>query len=133
MKKIFILLLIAVAGLRLQAQPLSPTTADKGNVLIKNGTVITVTKGTLEGTDVLVTNGKIAQIAKNIAAPSGTKVIDATGMYVMPGIIDAHSHAGLSAINEGTNAITPEVFTGDVVNPFDVGIYRALAGGVTAS
>ena len=132
MKKILILLMI-VAGVKLYAQPTAPTTADKGTVLIKGGTVITVTKGTLENIDVLVTNGKISQIAKGIAAPAGAKVIDATGMFVMPGIIDAHSHAGLSAINEGTNAITPEVFTGDVVNPFDVGIYRALAGGVTAS
>ncbi len=114
---------------------LSSATAqvEKGSVLIRNGTVLTVTKGTLENTDVLIKDGKIIQIAKNIAAPTGTKVIDATGMYVMPGIIDAHSHAGLSAINEGSNAITPEVFTGDVVNPFDVGLYRALAGGVTVS
>jgi imidazolonepropionase-like amidohydrolase len=132
MKKIFILLLIT-AGLKLQAQPTAPATADKGTVLIKGGTVLTVTKGTLENTDVLIKDGKISQIAKSIAAPAGAKVIDATGMFVMPGIIDAHSHAGLSAINEGTNAVTPEVFTGDVVNPFDVGIYRALAGGVTAS
>ena len=57
------------------------------------------------------------QIAKGIAAPPGTRVIDATGMHVMPGIIDAHSHAGLSEINEATNAITPEVRTGDVVDP----------------
>ncbi|HZY78154.1 MAG TPA: amidohydrolase family protein [Cyclobacteriaceae bacterium] len=127
MKKILILVLVIAISVRVQAQ------IEKGSVLIKNGTVLTVTKGTLENTDVLVTNGKIAQIGKNIAAPAGTKVIDATGMHVMPGIIDAHSHAGLSAINEGTNAITPEVFTGDVVNPFDVGIYRALAGGVTVS
>jgi imidazolonepropionase-like amidohydrolase len=127
MKKISILVLIIAACVKVQAQ------IEKGSILIKNGTVLTVTKGTMENADVLVTNGKIAQIGKNIAAPAGTKVIDATGMHVMPGIIDAHSHAGLSAINEGTNAITPEVFTGDVVNPFDVSIYRALAGGVTAS
>lgn len=133
MKKIFIIILIAAGCLRLQAQPTAPATADKGTMLIKNGTVITVTKGTMEATDVLIKDGKISQIGKNIAAPTGAKVIDATGLFVMPGIIDAHSHAGLSAINEGTNAVTPEVFTGDVVNPFDVGIYRALAGGVTAS
>lgn len=125
MKKLLLLLFI-MAGATAHAQ-------EKGSVLIKNGTVLTITKGTLEGTDVLITNGKIAQIGKNITAPAGTRVIDATGMHVMPGIIDAHSHAGLSAINESTNAITPEVFTGDVINPFDVGLYRALAGGVTVS
>jgi imidazolonepropionase-like amidohydrolase len=103
-----------------------------GNLLIKGGTVITVTKGTFESTDVLVTNGKIAQIGKNISAPSGHTVIDAAGMFVMPGIIDAHSHAAIDAVNEGTNPVTAEVFVGDALNPFQVGIYRALAGGVTA-
>jgi imidazolonepropionase-like amidohydrolase len=103
-----------------------------GNLLIKGGTVITVTKGTLDGADVLVTNGKIAQVGKNLAAPAGHTVIDAAGMFVMPGIIDAHSHAGIDAINEGTNPVTAEVNTGDALNPFQVGLYRALAGGVTA-
>lgn len=102
-----------------------------GTVLVKGGTVITVTKGTLESTDVLVRDGKIAQIGKGIAAPANAKVIDATGMFVMPGIIDAHSHAALDAINEATSPVTSEVNTGDVLNPFEVGIYRALGGGVT--
>jgi len=51
----------------------------------------------------------------------------------MPGIIDAHSHIALDAVNEGTNIVTAEVETGDVIDPLDVGIYRALAGGVTAT
>jgi len=106
---------------------------EKGTMLIKNGTVLTVTKGTLEATDVLVKDGKISQIGKGIAAPAGAKVIDATGLFVMPGIIDAHSHIALDAINEGSNAITPEVRTGDGLNPFQVSIYRALAGGCTSS
>jgi len=106
---------------------------EKGSVLIKNGTVLTITKGNLENTDVLLKDGKISQIGKNIAAPAGMKVIDATGLFVMPGIIDAHSHIALDAINEGTNAITPEVFTGDAINPFQMSIYRALAGGCTTS
>jgi imidazolonepropionase-like amidohydrolase len=104
---------------------------DKGNLLIKNGTVITVTKGTLEGTDILVRDGKISQVAKNIAAPAGFTVIDATGLFVMPGIIDAHSHAGIDAVNEATSPVTAEVFTGDALNPFQISLYRALAGGVT--
>lgn len=104
---------------------------DKGNMLIKNGTVITITKGNLDQTDVLIKDGKIAQIAKNIQAPAGVRVIDATGHYVMPGIIDAHSHIALDGINEGTNPITPEVSEEDVINPFQIGIYRALGGGIT--
>lgn len=107
--------------------------AEKGSVLIKNGTVLTITKGTLAETDVLIRDGKIAQIGKGIAAPQGVNVIDATGLYVMPGIIDAHSHIALDQINEGTNSITPEVHTADALNPFEVEIYRALAGGCTVS
>lgn len=104
---------------------------DAGSMLIRGGTLLTITKGTLANTDVLVKNGKIVQIGKNISAPEGTKVIDAGGMFVMPGIIDAHSHAGLDAINEATSPVTSEVFTGDVVNPFQITLYRALGGGVT--
>lgn len=104
---------------------------DSKDLLIKNGTVLTITKGTLTETDVLVQNGKIKQIGKNLSAPSGIRTVDATGLYVMPGIIDAHSHAGIDAINEATNPVTAEVFTGDALNPFQVTLYRALAGGVT--
>jgi imidazolonepropionase-like amidohydrolase len=103
----------------------------KGNLLIKGGTVLTVTKGTLESTDVLITDGKIVQVGKNLTAPAGHTTIDASGMFVMPGIIDAHSHAGLDAINEGTNPVTAEVNVGDAINPLQVGLYRALGGGVT--
>ena len=106
---------------------------DKGDVIIKNGTVITITKGILENTDVLIQNGKITRIGENLRTPSGAKEVDATGMHVMPGIIDAHSHIGIDAVNEATNPITAEVFTGDAIDPLDIGIYRALAGGVTTS
>jgi imidazolonepropionase-like amidohydrolase len=105
----------------------------KGSLLIKNGTVLTVTKGTLEGSDVLIENGKITKIGKGLTAPAGTKTIDATGKFIMPGIIDAHSHIALDAINEGTNPVTAEVAVGDVIDPMDISIYRALAGGTTAS
>jgi imidazolonepropionase-like amidohydrolase len=104
-----------------------------GDVLIKNGTVLTVTNGTLENTDVLVRNGKIARLGQGLRAPDGVEVVDATGMYVMPGIIDAHSHIALSAVNEATNPVTAEVTMEDVTNPYHIGIYRALAGGVTTS
>lgn len=104
----------------------------KGDVLIKGGTVLTVTNGTLENTDVLVRNGKISRIGKGLRAPRGVETVDATGKFVMPGIIDAHSHIAANAINEGTSQVTAEVSMEDVVNPLDVSIYRALAGGVTS-
>lgn len=104
-----------------------------GDVLIRNATVLTVTNGTLENTDVLVRNGIITSIGENLSAPSGVWTIDATGMYLMPGIIDAHSHIGLSSVNEATSPVTAEVWMGDVINNFDVNLYRALAGGVTIS
>lgn len=104
-----------------------------GDLLIKNGTVLTITNGDLENTDVLVRDGKIARIGQNLKAPDGVKVVDATGMFVMPGIIDAHSHIGIDAVNESTSPITAEVWVGDALNPYDIAIYRALAGGVTTS
>jgi imidazolonepropionase-like amidohydrolase len=103
------------------------------NILIKNGTVLTVTKGTKENTDVLITNGKIAKIDKNLTAPVGTQTIDAKGMYVMPGIIDAHSHIALDVVNEATSPNTADVHVGDGLDPLDINIYRALAGGCTIS
>lgn len=104
-----------------------------GEVLIKNATVLTAARGTLEGTDILIRGGKIVRIAKGIAAGSGTKVIDATGKFVSPGIIDAHSHSMLSAINEGSLAVTSMTRTQDMLDPTDIAIYRALAGGVTSA
>lgn len=103
------------------------------DILIKNATVMTASNGTLQTTDILVTNGKIARIGKNLAAGPNTKTIDATGKYVTPGIIDAHSHAMLSAINEGSLAVTSMTRTSDMLVPDDRGIYLALAGGVTAA
>jgi imidazolonepropionase-like amidohydrolase len=103
----------------------------KGNVLIRNGNLITITKGNHTGTDILVKAGKIIQIGKNIEPPAGYPVIDATSMFVMPGIIDAHSHAGLEVVNEATSPVTAQVDVGDALNPFDMNLYRALAGGVT--
>jgi len=100
--------------------------------LIKNATVLTVTKGKLENTDLLLQNGKIARIGKNLTAPAGAQVIDATGKYVMPGIIDPHSHSMADAINEGSLSVTSMVRIHDVLNPTDVNIYRQLAGGVTS-
>lgn len=127
MKK-FILSLFIGLGLT----TLAVAQVQTGDVLIQNGTVITITNGTLENTDVLIQNGKITQIGENLIAPANVQSVDATGKYVMPGIIDAHSHIAGTSINEGTSQVTAEVSMEDVVNPMDVAIYRALAGGVTS-
>ena len=103
-----------------------------GDVLIKNGTVLTITDGILENTDVLVEDGKISRIGTSLRTPNGVTEVDATGKFVMPGIIDAHSHIAGTSINEGTSQVTAEVQMGDVVDPLDLSIYRALAGGVTS-
>ena len=105
----------------------------KNEVLIKNGTVLTASHGTLENTDILVRDGKIAKIGKNLSASASAKVIDATGKFVTPGIIDCHSHTMIDAVNEGSLAVTSMTRIRDVLNPSDIAIYRALAGGVTTA
>jgi imidazolonepropionase-like amidohydrolase len=103
--------------------------------LIKNVTIWTNDDkdSILMAHDLLIENGKISKIGKNLIAPAGSKIIDASGKHLTPGIIDEHSHIAISGgVNEGTQASTAEVRMGDVVNPDDVNIYRNLAGGVTA-
>jgi imidazolonepropionase-like amidohydrolase len=103
-------------------------------LLFKNATVWTNEKeGILEETDVLVQNGKISAIGKNISEASAT-VIDAKGKHLTSGIIDEHSHIAISnGVNEGGHNSSAEVTIQDVVNSEDINIYRELAGGVTTS
>ncbi|SMG12403.1 Imidazolonepropionase [Marivirga sericea] len=103
-------------------------------ILIKNATVWTnEAEGILESTDVLLENGKIAKIGKNITS-SGAREIDGTGKHLTPGIIDEHSHIAISrGVNEGSEAVTAEVNIEDVVDSEDINIYRQLSGGVVAS
>lgn len=103
------------------------------NILIKNATVWTSeTPAKLENTDVLVKNGKIAQIGKSLNDPSA-KQIDGTGKYLTAGIIDEHSHIASFSTNEGAESVTSEVRIADNLDPEDIMIYRQLAGGVTTS
>ncbi len=110
---------------------------DDGNstkTLIKNATVWTSeAQGILKNTDVLIENGKIAQVGTNLTVVGAT-VVDGTGKHLSAGIIDEHSHIAISkGVNEGTQSSTAEVRIADVVNSEDVNIYRQLAGGVTSS
>lgn len=100
-------------------------------ILIKNATVWTnEPDGILKNTDVLIKNGKIAAIGKNLSQ-AGAHEIDGTGKHLTAGIIDEHSHIATSSINEGGQSVTSEVRIGDNLNPDDINIYRQLAGGVT--
>ncbi len=111
-----------------------PRTKTGGDVLIRNATVLTVSHGRLENGSILVRSGKIAEVGREISAPPGVTVIDGTGKFVMPGIIDCHSHIAIDGgVNEGGSAITAECRIGDVLDPDDVSMYRALAGGVTSA
>lgn len=100
--------------------------------VIQNANVITVTKGTFKGS-VLIENGKIKELGEKVLVPAGAVVVDAQGQYLMPGIIDAHSHIGADAINEGSVSVSSMVGIEDVLNPSMISIYRALAGGTTSA
>jgi len=100
-------------------------------VAVTNATIITASHGTIEKGTIVIRNGKIAAIGKDLAVPAGAQVIDANGKYVMPGIIDAHSHSAAEAINEGSQSVTAQVRIQDVLREDGISLYRSLAGGVT--
>ncbi|MGV8813209.1 MAG: amidohydrolase family protein [Gelidibacter sp.] len=100
-------------------------------LLFKNATVWTSEKdGILQNTDVLIKNGKIAKIGKNLSE-SGAQVIDATDKHLTAGIIDEHSHIAAASVNEGGHNSSAEVTLEDVLDDTDINLYRNLAGGVT--
>jgi imidazolonepropionase-like amidohydrolase len=101
-------------------------------LLIRNATVWTQgPQGRLENADVLVRAGKVVQVGQRLTAPRGAVEVDATGKHVTPGLIDPHTHTGVSAVNESGFAIVPEVQMGDVLTHNNIWMYRQLAGGLT--
>jgi imidazolonepropionase-like amidohydrolase len=126
-------LLIAVTALYLASGAMAgnPRAA---SLLIRNATVLTVSGDPIENGSVLVTDGKIAYVGKDAPRPEGAQVIDAKGMYLMPGIIDCHSHIAIQGgVNEYSHSVTAMVGVEDVLNPEDINLYRDLAGGVTTA
>jgi len=122
MKKLSIILLICFLISNAYGQEL----------LLKNATLFTFDKGILEGYDLLILNGKIAKIAKNLENAKKIKEIDLTGKSVIPGIIDSHNHIGLlGGINEFAENVTPEVKMDYMIDPDSMNIYYSLTGGVT--
>ena len=115
------------------AVPVSAQGAPPAVVAIRNGTIITAARGTIANGTVLVRDGKIAAVGTNVSIPAGADVYDATGRFVSPGIIDAHSHIANDAINEGSVSVSSMTGMEDVLDPTDINIYRDLAGGTTTA
>jgi len=112
----------------------SPQAGAPAVLVIRNATILTVSHGAVNQGSVLIRDGKIAEVGPAVAIPQNASVIDASGQFVMPGIIDCHSHVAISgAVNEGSLAVTAMVGVEDVLDPEDVNIYRELAGGVTTA
>jgi imidazolonepropionase-like amidohydrolase len=124
--------LAALVPLSLSAQ-MSPKPVPQDTV-IKGGTILTVTHGTIQNGSIYIHDGKIAEVGQTVHAPANAIVIDATGKYVMPGIIDAHSHSALDGdVNEATSPVTPHMKMVDAFDYTDKALYQSLAGGVTTS
>src|SRR5579863_10334945 len=120
-------ILVAFASPAARAQ--NPST-----IFIQNATLLTVTHGNIEHGSILIRDGKIAAVGADLKAPEGATLIDATGQFVMPGIIDCHSHIAVDgSVNEAGPAVSSMANIADVLNPDDINIYRDLAGGVTTA
>ena len=123
----FALAPLSVPRARGQAPPRSAVVALKG------ATLVTVTRGTIPNGTIVLRDGKIAAVGANVEIPAGAEVIDVTGKFVSPGIIDAHSHIAADDINEGGTTVSSMTGMRDVLDPTDINIYRDLAGGLTTA
>src|SRR2546426_1200186 len=102
-------------------------------IVIRNATILTVSHGNIEHGSILIKDGKIAEVGQSVSAPKDAQVIDAAGQFVIPGIIDCHSHISAESINEGSVSVSSMVNMAEILNPEDIDIYRDLAGGVTSA
>jgi imidazolonepropionase-like amidohydrolase len=111
-------------------------------MLIRNGKILTMAGTVLEPGCVLITGDKIAKVAKSIEPEDdGATVIDAEGLWVIPGMIDAHSHIGIleekkglegDDCNEATEPVTPYLKAIDAINPMDPAFHNAIRAGITS-
>jgi imidazolonepropionase-like amidohydrolase len=122
-------LLMALAPARPAAQAQGPRV-----VAIRGGTVLTVTRGTIQNGTVVFRDGRLTAVGgADTQVPANADVIDATGRFVTPGIIDAHSHIAADSINEGGTTVSSMTGIEDVLDPTDINIFRDLAGGLTVA
>jgi imidazolonepropionase-like amidohydrolase len=120
----------------LAAAPFAPVAgaqqSPSNDLVFKNATVMTASHGTIEHGSVWVHGGKIAGVGASVEAPASATVVDATGLWLTPGIIDPHSHSALDGdVNEATSPVTPSMHMIDAFDNRDKALYQALAGGVT--
>ena len=113
----------------------APRTTTGGACMIQGVTIHSALEPAFEGS-VVVRDGDIAEVLRGplplSAAYEGLSVIDGAGLHLAPGVVDTHSHSAIrGSVNEGTLSITADVDISDVIDPDDIAIYRALAGGVT--
>ncbi len=125
------LTLVPTVGTRVTGQT-SPG-AQARVVALRGATILTVTKGTIPNGTIVLRDGKIAALGASIDVPAGAEVVDVSGKFVSPGLIDAHSHIANDAINEGGTTVSSMTGMEDVLDPTDINIYRNLAGGTTTS
>jgi len=105
-------------------------------IVIRDATILTVSHGKIEHGSVLIRGTKIAAVGPNdqVAAPAGAKVINATGMFILPGIVDTHSHTAVEgSVNEISLPNSGIVRIRDVLTDEDINVYRQLAGGTTTA
>ena len=130
---ILLLALIVLAPTRPAAQSTATQSGTRA-VAIRGATVLTVTRGTIQNGTIVLRDGKIAALGgPETAVPQGAETIDASGRFVSPGIIDAHSHIAADSINEGGTTVSSMTGIEDVLDPTDVNIFRDLAGGLTVA
>lgn len=113
------------------SQDRKPKLRTGGNVFIRGGRLLTVTRGIIEKGDILVQNGKIVAIGPNLTPPAGIAIVEAGGKVVTPGIVDTHIHRGFDSTNEGTDSIVAEGRVLDVLNPDAKNVWQGAASGET--
>ena len=123
------MLLVAALAAVVTGQP----PADVPIVAIRGGTILTATGGAITNGTIVLRNGRIAAVGVGIPIPAGADIVDATGRFVSPGLIDCHSHIAADSINESGTTVSSMTGIEDVFNPTDVDIYRDLAGGLTTA
>ncbi|HZC40789.1 MAG TPA: amidohydrolase [Streptosporangiaceae bacterium] len=114
---------------------------ENGSVAITGGRVVPVTSEPIENGTVLVAGGMISAVGSDVTVPPGARVVDAAGGWVLPGLIDAHTHVGVHEeaegwagrdVNEMTEPVTAQVRALDAINPAEQGFRDAIGGGVLA-